>query len=1765
MTKKLKPRLQVRDNIVDFLKRTSRFLKNYVPDTHALQVQTRMYKLDEKWDEFEDIQAQIEQMEEHEEKADDHKRTRAELEELYFQERAGLKSKLPSTLSSSAPPSANAPVGACAGITLPKINLPEFNGEFDKWLPFSDTFKSLIHDNPDLSGIQRFHYLRASLKGEALKVVDSFPLCEENYAAAWSALIKRYSNVYLQKKRHVNALLQFPKLKKMTASGIHDVIDCFDRHTKILDQLGEVTSGWGAMLTQLLVSKLDDSTQKDWEEFALKKQDPTFRQVMEFLEGQTRILDAIAVDQRGECQRVPFSTPPNSFKKSVPKLAVNTASESSTTKCVSCSGPHYIINCPTFAKMSLDKRFQVVNSKKLCSNCLRRDHYSRDCKSSFRCRTCNKKHHSLLHPGLSASGSNSATAAQECTQSQTGGSNVSTTAVVPVDAPQQVLQSSVATIYAANVTAESREVHVFLSTVLVSVKDCNGRSHMARALLDSGSQANLITERLCQVLKLPRKQTSVPIAGVGSARVQINSSVSTTIASRITDYAIPMDFLVLKKVTEDQPSTTIPVSSWNLPSDMVLADPGFNKRAPIDLLLGLEYFYEFLLLNGGRIQIQRVGEGIPLFVNTVFGWIAAGKADLGSLNPIPCCHVTTNATLEEKIERFEEMQDVPRRSQEEQDCEEHFQATFSRDSTGRYVVRLPKRMGFEQMIGESRDTALRRLMQLERRLGKDANLRKSYNEAMQTYLELNHMTAVPDEVLKHDSRLACYLPHHPVIKESSTTTKIRPVFDGSAKTTSNHSLNDALMTGPVLQDPLFDLVLRFRKHAVALVADIEKMYLQVRVHPDDTSLQRILWRFSPEEPIATYEMNRVTFGLAPSSYLATRCLQQLADDEGDLHPRGKEALINDFYVDDYVGGADSECEAILLRQDLEQLMPKGGFRLRKWMSNAKGALEGLPPEDLGTQSTLNFDQEQVKTLGIHWRPGPDVLGIDVSNLTVNGQWTRRKVYSVIAQLWDPSGITAPVISWAKIRMQLLWVAAQGWDDPLSEELANRWTEFYHQLPVLSEIEVKRHAFANYPMLIQFHVFSDASEAAYGACIYARSIDQRGHIKVELLAAKSRPASLKKTTLARLELCGAHVAAKLYRATAKALKMEDTETWFWSDSTVVLSWLKSPPYVWPTFVANRVSHIQELTKGHRWNHVKGTENPADLVSRGVMPKDLVDKHHWFHGPGWLSLLDQHWNTERHLKYERPAEELLERKKNVMVVADSQQPHLLLDRYSSYWKLLRITAYVLKFIRRCQHRRSPPTSSSLSVAELQEAKYTLVRCVQRKPFAAEIKALANHRPIQAHSSLKLLHPFLDHQDILRVGGRLRLAGESYAVRHPIILPSNHTFSRQVAVAYHELSLHSGPRMTLAQIRQEFWPLRGKALATYTFRNCLRCFRTNPVPVSQPPGQLPKPRTTPTRAFAVTGVDYCGPVYLKPVHRRAAAQKAYIAVFVCFSTKAVHLELVGDLTASAFLATLRRFVARRGLPSEIHSDNGLNFKGASNDLREMYELLHDPVVHSQISNETSKRGIVWKFIPPRAPNFGGLWEAAVKSAKTSLVRVLGQRRLSFEDMATILIQIEAAMNSRPLTPLSEDPDELDVLTPGHFLTGSSLLALPDPDYSEIPLNWLQHYQGLQQIIQQHWKRWRREYISQLHNQNQRFPQATILAVGQMVLLKEDGNPAIEWPLARIIEVHPGPDGVVRVVKVRMPSGSIYKRPASRVCLLPFERTSPKDETLSTPISAT
>ncbi|XP_026467804.1 uncharacterized protein LOC113371391 [Ctenocephalides felis] len=314
------------------------------------------------------------------------------------------------------------------------------------------------------------------------------------------------------------------------------------------------------------------------------------------------------------------------------------------------------------------------------------------------------------------------------------------------------------------------------------------------------------------------------------------------------------------------------------------------------------------------------------------------------------------------------------------------------------------------------------------------------------------------------------------------------------------------------------------------------------------------------------------------------------------------------------------------------------------------------------------------------------------------------------------------------------------------------------------------------------------------------------------------------------------------------------------------------------------------------------------------------------------------------------------------------------------------------------------------------------------------------------------------------------------------------------------------------------------------------------------LPKSRVTPQSPFFICGVDYGGPVLKRDRQTRGYKKlKAYICLFVCFVTKAIHIELVSDLTTNSFMATLKRFMARRGKPREIYSDNGTNFICAASGLKELYKFLQRKSNQNEITDKMINVGVSWKHIPPNSPHFGGIWEAAIKSCKAHLKRILGNAILTFEDFYTVLTQIEAILNSRPISPLSSDPNDYDSLTPGHFLIGKSLISTPDPSVFDIPDNKLSRYQRLQKLVQHFWKRWHKEYISELQGRTKwQVQQSQQIEIGEMVVIKEENLPPMQWKLGRIIETHPGDDRIVRVVTIKT-KGGILKRAVHRICVLP------------------
>ncbi|XP_055622906.1 uncharacterized protein LOC129766405 [Toxorhynchites rutilus septentrionalis] len=675
------------------------------------------------------------------------------------------------------------------------------------------------------------------------------------------------------------------------------------------------------------------------------------------------------------------------------------------------------------------------------------------------------------------------------------------------------------------------------------------------------------------------------------------------------------------------------------------------------------------------------------------------------------------------------------------------------------------------------------------------------------------------------------------------------------------------------------------------------MYRQVLVHPDDTPLQRILCRFSTDTPVQTYELLTVTYGLTPSSFLATRALQQLAADEGDAYSLAGLALRKNFYIDDFIGGASSTDEAIRLREELSDLMQKGGLELRKWTSNRFKFLQGLDEDHIGTQSTLSFTpNETTKALGIGWEPENDFLRFDS---TVQPRDAKRTILSDIAKLFDPLGLIAPVVVRAKILMQELWLLSCDWDDPVPDTVRRKWESFSSELPLISSYRVERCAFLP-DSRVELHTFADASQDAYGA-----------------FQGRTAPTPIHRT------LSAAVLAAHLYHRIKQAIDVSISAAYFWSDSSVTLQWLQSPPNVWKTFVANRVSEVQHYTHGCRWNHISGVENPADLVSLGLSVEDFICSDLWKRGPAWLSSSSDHWPIS---KPSEVAGEVLEIKQLVAIVQTPSTCNFLFLRWSSYRRLLNCTAICLRFINNARIKArtqsiptTEPVSQILTGEYLTQAKTLLLRLAQRDAFREEMKDLKAGKLLPKRSHIRQMNPFIDPEGVMRVGGRLNLSQLPYQSKHPALLPSNHPFPKLIAEHYHLKLLHGGGRLLLSIIREEFWPLHGRQLVRSTTRNCFRCVRQNPQPYQQQIGQLPASRVTPSRSFSVTGVDYAGPLYMKPVHKKAAPAKAYLCLFVCFVTKAVHLELVGDLSTKGFLAALRRFISHHGTPTHLHSDNG------------------------------------------------------------------------------------------------------------------------------------------------------------------------------------------------------------------------------------------------------
>ncbi|XP_065078874.1 uncharacterized protein LOC135701863 [Ochlerotatus camptorhynchus] len=756
-----------------------------------------------------------------------------------------------------------------------------------------------------------------------------------------------------------------------------------------------------------------------------------------------------------------------------------------------------------------------------------------------------------------------------------------------------------------SLTVPQRRVKVPLSdgtlllTAMVDVLDSRGNSHPCRAFLDCGSQPHLVSRSLIECLEIDEVPTHVEVVGATGKRSVLDKKVKLSFRSRCMDYEAQIECLVTNVVTGPIPSRKLDVRSWSIPPGLALADPSFHIPGQVDLLIGIKLFFH-LMLPGQLV----LGNDFPILKETRLGWVVAGGTE--DIDQNQHCYAATLRPLSECMERFwsvESIEDADAVSEEEQDCEQLFSSTSVRNPDGTYTVHLPLKESVSD-LSNNRSLALKRFFILEHRFSKNADLKNAYVDFINEYKSLSHCKEV-SEVDDVPEKLVHYLPHHAVLKPSSSTTRLRVVFDASARTTGP-SLNDVLMIGPTVQPDIFSLNLRFRTHRFALKVDVSKMFRRIKIAEDHSPLQRIYWRENPDDPLQILELTTVTYGTASAPFLATRTLLQLARDESHHFPIASKVLEEDVYMDDVVSGADTIEQAIDLRLELTNLLNSGGFPVHKWCASDPAILDTVPEED--RERFLEFEDSDVnkviKTLGLLWDPDEDIFRFHCElKLQSSPISTKRVVLSEIARIFDPLGLIAPVIVLAKEIMQCLWKDGLGWDDSLEGEVLQSWLTFRDSLKYIDMVKIPRYVGLTDVKFVEIHGFADASNRAYGAAVYLRVVSDTD-VKTLLLCSKSRIAPLKPLTIPRMELCAALLLSKLVPKCISSLKMDINRVYLWSDSRIVLAWLKKSSSQLEVFVRNRVTEINTATVDYSWHYVRSIENPADIVSRGQLPQYLA---------------------------------------------------------------------------------------------------------------------------------------------------------------------------------------------------------------------------------------------------------------------------------------------------------------------------------------------------------------------------------------------------------------------------------------------------------------------------------------------------------------------------------------------------------------------------------
>ncbi len=1420
--------------------------------------------------------------------------------------------------------------------------------------------------------------------------------------------------------------------------------------------------------------------------------------------------------------------------------------------CPMCDDKHQLSRCPQFRQADAKERKEFLTQQRRCYACFQEGHNANNCRLGYKCYTCGDKHHTMLHEARPRGGQRQRTFYGEATDTEGAGEALEFHYKHHEEKKERI---------------SLRTVGVWVSRVGSNVEE------YVNALLDDGSTSSaLVGVEIAKRLQLKGHLVRTTTEGVGG-QITEGETLISRIKIRSNDGRVAR---IIPAQVFAKPAGTYAPIDWDqektqFPHLRSVEFPPISKTWPgVQVLLGNKNSYLHTTL-----EERAEAEDQPVARKTPLGWTAVGPVTVEAggiekgqeestslLTKIPLTALAITEALREgyvqwrqgdvhllertsptdrqlvkllarlcEVELGEEREEMSpdelylfklmREKGQLKDGQWHLPCTWRPDGTR-------PASNYQQALG--------RLESLERsKYFRNEEVRRKYGEVIKEWAEEEFVHETTREAALH------FLPHFPVLREESLTTSLRVVMDCSV------ALNKHLLAGPKLMNDVAAVLLRFRSRPIAFTGDVSKMFLRIKMLPTDKPYHCFLWREREGDPIKIYEFQVHVFGNAGSPFVAIFAVREQAKKHAAKSPAAADTISNSSLVDDILDSADTVEEAAATLTEVRNILGEVGMEVRKCMSNREEVLSSLPRGarakellDLTAACTSDPQLRSLKTLGLRYDPSADVFLFEMEE-PGRSSWTKRQVLRIFPKLYDPLGMLLPYTMRARCIFSAINKDKKGWDEELEPKKMKRWDQWLAQLRELRAIRVPRPVKTGVgEKQMQLHVFVDASSASYAAVAFIR-VEYDGALEVRMIMARAKVAPPNPTTIPRMELLGAELGTQLGAQVQKHLKLQVQSTTYWSDSLNVLFWLRNQALRLQSFVDNRVRKIRSRTEERDWRWVPTQQNPADIPTRGRSPQELSAEHTWWEGPEFLWQAPSSWPIAPSLSLNEEGKKELRKIEQVFFQGNDPAADEVLpfQRVSSWKRLLGVAARCLRW-----KYNAVEAARKAEAAVLRQMQVGTLKYLQGKRWKAGCKELG----------MSKLAPFLDEAGLLRGRGRLQHVTQlPQDVRAPLYVPKGHPGTLLLLRHLHEVEARhvGGVSHTLARLQERFWLHQGRRGVYNVVTSCIPCKRRLARPTSAPQGCLPSfrvplPEDKPV-AFENTGIDCAGPFRVK---RGRTVEQHYLLLLTCCKTRAVKLEWLSSLSVDSFLQALSR-VAERGVrPALFLSDNGGNFEAANRMKGVLWEVLEK----EKEKLEERYPLIQWKFNPPYASHYGGVFERLIGAAKRALYHALpATLSVTLEQLVTAFAIVEGTLNSRPLGYVGGGEEEAAPLTPNHFLYGSSSLPVyqvPNCPTTNLAKNWVE----VQEIGDLYWKRLLKEVIPYLHKKTQVERQThTNLRKGDIVVFlseKERGR----WPLARIVEVFPGPDGVVRTLELEMSrSGTCkedqkkrFKRDITSVALL-------------------